>query len=70
MPESIGDEGLDGWGEIECFADCAEGMAGKRWPSGARELEGIDPWAESVCGEGAEEAFFCAVAVCDYGAVG
>jgi len=39
-----------------------------RRPSGAGELEGVDPWAKAVAGEGAEEAFFGAVAVGDDGA--
>lgn len=31
-------------------------------------MEGIDPWAESVGGEGSEEAFLCTVAVGYYDA--
>lgn len=52
------------------MADVTKGMAGKFWPGGAGEEEGIDPGAEVVAWEGAEEAFFCAVSVGDNGSVG
>lgn len=40
-------------------------MAREFRPSGAGEVEGVDPRSEAVAGEGAEEALFGALAVSD-----
>lgn len=45
-------------------------MGGGVGPGGAGELEGVDPRAEGMTGEGAEKAFFGAVSVSDDGAAG
>lgn len=57
-------------GEAEGLAEVAEAVGFFAGPGGAGELEGVDPRAEGVPGEGAEESFFGAVAVGDDGSLG
>ena len=54
--------------EAERGAEIAEGVGFFGGPSGAGELEGIDPRAETMTGEGAEKTFLSAMAVSDDGA--
>ena len=49
--------------ESERSAEIAKGVGRLIRPGRAGELEGVDPWAEGVAGEGAEEAFFGAMPV-------
>ncbi len=50
-------------GEAEGDAEITQRMGFLVRPGGAGQLEGVDPRAELVAGEGAEEAFFSAVAM-------
>ena len=63
MPAATGNELLEGGGELEGVAEGGKRVAGEVGPGGAREVERVDPRAEAVAGEGAEEAFLGAFGV-------
>ncbi len=51
--------------EVEGLAEVAEAVGGQVGIGGAAPAQGINPRAETVAGECAEEAFFRACTVCD-----
>lgn len=67
VPVAVGDDGLEGGGEAEVVAEAAELVGLRLGIDFAGELEGVDPGAEGVAGEGGEEALFGAVGVGDEG---
>lgn len=54
--------------EAETSTKIAKRMRGLIRPSGASELQRIDPWAEGMSGKSPEETFLCSMPVRDYGA--
>ena len=65
VPDLSGSERADAFRQQEVVADGTERMGGEVRPSGASEVEGIDPRAEAVAGKRAQESFFGALAVGD-----
>lgn len=49
--------------ESECGAEIAQGMGRLGRPSRAGQLQGVDPRAERMAGEGAQESLFGAVSM-------
>jgi hypothetical protein len=62
--------GVNGTGQLEAVAECAEGEGVKGGPGGSIKVKGVHPWAERMAGEGAEKAFFGTVTVRDDDTIG
>ena len=69
VPVAIGDEELESRGEAEVIAKAAELVGVGIGVDLAGELEGIEPRAEGMAGEGIQKAFFGSVGVSDDGAI-
>lgn len=65
VPGFSGDDGLDFIRESEGQGEGGERVIRELGPDGAGDMKGVEPGAETVAGEGAEEAFFGAFAVGD-----
>ena len=65
VPRLGGDQRVDGFGQSVGLTKRAERVVRQLRPGGAGEQQGVDPRAEAMAGEGAEEALFRAFAMGD-----